>query len=192
VTDPLAALNLPEISFNYAHPLLPTYLRSTNINDQDNTPAVNPVTDAGATLGRVLFYDKTLSINNTVACASCHKQALSFADDKAFSVGFAGELTARNAMTLVNTRYYPNGKFLWDERGTSLETQTLLPIEDHVEMGMTLDTLLNRLKTKPYYPELFSKAFGTQTITSEKIGNALAQFIRSMFPFNPNLMKAGR
>jgi cytochrome c peroxidase len=183
VTDPQTALDLPATTFNYANPLLPAYLRSANINDQDNTPATNPVTDAGATLGRVLFYDKTLSINNTIACASCHKQTLSFADDKALSVGFAGELTARNAMTLVNTRYYPKGKFLWDERGTALETQTLLPIQDHVEMGMTLDTLVNRLKTKSYYPELFFKAFGTQTITSDKIGNALAQFIRSIVSY---------
>ena len=166
--DPFIALNLPLTAYNYANQLLPGYFYSAPVSEQDNTPATNPITDWGATLGRVLFYDKTLSFNNSVACASCHRQSLSFADDKAFSVGFAGALTMRNSMSLVNVKYYRNGKFLWDERGSTLETQTLLPVLDHVEMGMTsLDTLVNRLKTKAYYAVLFHKAFGSQLITSE-------------------------
>jgi cytochrome c peroxidase len=89
----LAALNLPTTAFNYANQPLPNFLRSPQIVAQDNTPATNPITDWGATLGRVLFYDKTLSINNTVACASCHKQNLAFADNRALSLGFAGGST---------------------------------------------------------------------------------------------------
>lgn len=182
--DPFIALNLPPTAYNYANQSLPRYFYSTPVNEQDNTPATNPITDWGATLGRVLFYDKTLSINNSVACASCHKQSLSFADDNAFSLGFDGALTRRNSMALVNVKYYRNGRFLWDERGSSLETQTLLPVTDHVEMGMaSLDTLVNRLKAKAYYPVLFQKAFGTQIITSEKTGDALAQFIRSIISY---------
>ena len=184
ITDPLAALNLLPTAYIYANQPLPDYLQTQPINEQDNTPANNAVTDWGATLGRVLFYDKILSINNSVACASCHKQSLSFADDKAFSVGFAGTLTARNSMSLVNVKYYRNGKFLWDERGSTLETQTLMPVVHPVEMGMpNLDTLVNRLKTKTYYPVLFQRAFGIQTITSDKTGNALAQFIRSIISY---------
>ncbi|HET6766853.1 MAG TPA: cytochrome c peroxidase [Chitinophagaceae bacterium] len=182
--DPFLALNLLPTPYNYANQSLPGYFLSPPVKEQDNTPATNPMTDWGATLGRVLFYDKTLSINNAVACANCHKQSHSFADDKAFSVGFAGELTLRNSMSLVNVKYYRNGRFLWDERGSALETQTLLPVLDHVEMGMTnLDTLVNRLKTKAYYPALFHKAFDTQLVTSEKIGDALAQFIRSIISY---------
>ena len=183
-SDPLAALGLLPQPFNYASPNLPPYLLATPITDQDNTPATNPVTDWGATLGRVLFYDKILSLNNNVACASCHQQNLSFADDKALSIGFAGATTKRNSMSLVNVRYYRNGRFLWDERGASLETQTLLPITDHIEMGMPhLDMVVDRLKTKPYYPVLFEKAFNSTTITSDKIGAALAQFIRSIISY---------
>ena len=182
--DPFKVLNLPPTAYNYSDQSLPGYFYSPPVNEQDNTPATNPITDWGATLGRVLFYDKTLSFNNSVACASCHRQSLSFADDKAFSVGFAGTLTKRNSMSLVNVKYYRNGRFLWDERGSTLETQTLLPVLDHVEMGMTsLDTLVNRLKTKAYYPVLFDKAFGSQIITSKKIGDALAQFIRSIISY---------
>src|SRR6187551_64747 len=73
--DPVAAvLNLPATPFNYANPPLPGYLTTPNIQGQINTPGNNPITDNGATLGRVLFYDKNLSFNNTIACASCHQQ----------------------------------------------------------------------------------------------------------------------
>lgn len=184
VVGSLSALDLPPIPFNYANPGLPYFYQSPLVIEQDNTPSTNPVTDWGATLGRVLFYDKILSLNNSVACASCHKQSLSFADDIALSIGFDGQSTKRNSMSLINIKYYSNGKFLWDERAASLETQTLLPIIDHIEMGMpNLDTLVTRLKIKPYYPLLFEKAFGNQTITGNKVGDALAQFIRSIISY---------
>lgn len=189
--DPLEALNLPSTPFNYANQPLAVYLRTPLVNGQDNTPATNPITDWGATLGRVLFYDKTLSINNTIACASCHKQEFSFADNKTFSVGFAGGLTARNSMQLLNARYYPNGKFFWDERAASLEAQTLMPIQHPVEMGMSLDTLVMRLQKKAYYPTLFEKAFGSEMITTDRISRALAQFVRSIISYQSKF-DAGR
>jgi cytochrome c peroxidase len=182
--DPLVFLNLPAEPFNYANQILPGFFQSQLVMEQDNTPVTNPITDWGATLGRVLFYDRILSINYSVACASCHKQSLSFADDKAFSIGFNGGSTKRNSMSLINVKYYKNGKFLWDERGNSLEEQTLFPITDHIEMGMPgLDTLIDRLKATIYYPVLFEKAFGNQNITGNKVGNALAQFIRSIVSY---------
>ena len=99
------------------------------------------MTDWGATLGRdVLFYDRTLSINKTISSASCHKQSISFADSTALSLGFSGGKTGRNSMSLVNARFYPNGRFFWDERAPTLEVQTLILGTGHVEMGMTLDT----------------------------------------------------
>jgi cytochrome c peroxidase len=94
-------------------------------------------------------------------------------------------------MTLVNAKYYPGGKFFWDERAATLEIQTLTPVQDHVEMGMNLDTLVARLKTKAHYPVLFQKAFGNQTITSDKIANALAQFVRSIISYQSKF-DAGR
>jgi cytochrome c peroxidase len=184
-------LNLPATAYNYANQPLPDYLRTPNITAQDNTPVTNPVTDWGATLGRVLFYDKILSINNSVSCASCHKQSLAFADDAAFSKGFAGGSTGRNSMSLVNVKYYPNKKFFRDERATTLEIQALTPVQDHVEMRMNLDTLVNRLKTKPHYPVLFQKAFGSSVIASDKIAAALAQFVRSIISYQSKF-DAGR
>jgi cytochrome c peroxidase len=123
--DPLAELNLPDESFNYSNPLLPNYFHTSPFTSQDITTPSNPVTDWGATLGRVLFYDKNLSLNKTISCASCHKQNLGFSDNQAFSKGFAGGLTARNSMSLVNVRYYLNNKFFWDERAGSLAEITL-------------------------------------------------------------------
>jgi cytochrome c peroxidase len=179
--DPVAAvLNLPATSFNYANQTLPAYLASPPIQGQINTPASNPITDNGATLGRVLFYDKNLSLNNTISCASCHKQTNAFSDPVAKSQGFNGGLTGRNSMSLINAAYYPNGRFFWDQRAATLEDQTLMPIQDLVEMGMTLSTLETKLKNLAYYPPLFQKAFGNSEITSDKIAKALSQFVRSI------------
>jgi cytochrome c peroxidase len=86
-------------------------------------------------------------------------------------------------MSLTNAKYYPDGKFFWDERANTLEIQTLMPIQNTVEMGMNLDTLVNRLRSKPHYPYLFQKAFGDQTITSDRVSKALAQFVRSMISY---------
>ena len=182
--DPVAAaLNLPTTPFNYANIVQPAYLSGPNIIGQINTPANNPITDNGATLGRVLFYDKNLSLNNTISCASCHKQANAFSDPVAKSAGFNGGLTGRNSMTLINAKYYPNGSFFWDQRAATLEDQTLIPIQDLVEMGMTLPQLEVKLRNLAYYPPLFSKAFGDNTITSNRIALAISQFIRSIVSF---------
>jgi len=179
--DPLAAyLNLPTTPYNYSNPALPGHLLTPNLALQRNTPANNPVTNWGATLGRVLFYDKNLSINNTIACASCHKAENAFSDPGTKSLGFNGGFTGRHSMSLINAVYYPNGRFFWDQRATTLEDQVLMPIQDPVEMGLSLTQLQTRLRTLPYYPILFSRAFGDTSINTDRISKALAQFVRSI------------
>jgi cytochrome c peroxidase len=179
-----AALLLPAVPFNYASPVLPPHLLTPVILAQDNTPAGNPTTDAGAKLGRVLFYDKRLSANQTVSCSSCHLAEHGFSDPRPFSVGFEGGLTGRNSMGLTNAKYYLRENFFWDERATTLEDQVLRPIQDAVEMGMTLDLLVTRLSAEPFYAELFTEAFGTPTVNSTRISRALAQFVRSIVSGN--------
>ncbi|MBK7344467.1 MAG: c-type cytochrome [Saprospiraceae bacterium] len=178
-----ATLNLPDDPFLYAFPSLPDYLTVPQILAQDNTPAENPITDWGATLGRVLFYDKQLSINQTISCASCHKQAIGFSDESELSEGFNGGQTGRHSMSLIQAGYYPNGHFFWDERAATLEDQVLMPIQDGVEMGLTLDTLVARLSATSYYPILFKRAFGDAMINSERISRGLAQFVRSIISY---------
>ena len=177
-------ITLPEISFNYEVQNIPNYLLNARLNRADNTPAHNPIDNEGATLGRVLFYDKILSLNKTISCSSCHSPSSGFSDPKTFSLGFEGEETARHSMALANARFYAKARFFWDERASSLEEQALEPIQDHIEMGLNLDSLISRMNKTDYYPPLFSNAFGNNEITESKIALSLAQFIRSLISFN--------
>lgn len=187
-----SVLNLPQTPFEYASLNLPSHFTTnvagqplpTSINGTDNTPITNPITNDGATLGRVLFYDKKLSANGTIACASCHKQDKGFSDDATLSLGFNGGTTGRHSMTLINARFYQRGRFFWDERATTLEEQVLMPFQDPVEMGMTLQQVVNKVQEQSYYPELFQKAFGSTEVTSDKISKALAQFVRSIVSYS--------
>ncbi len=188
-------LNLPNKSFNYSKIELPKHFRVAFLDRLDNTPKDNPITDAGAALGRVLFYDTQLSINGKVACASCHLQKNAFADPRKVSVGFAGKKVDRNGMSLVNTRYYPNGRFFWDERVRTLEDQVLMPIENATEMGHSIQKLVPQIANDPIYPPLFRKAFGDAKVTKDRMSKALAQFVRSIVSYrskyDKGLAKAG-
>ncbi|HCR00209.1 MAG TPA: methylamine utilization protein, partial [Acidobacteria bacterium] len=143
-------------------------------------PASNPTTNAGATLGRVLFYDTRLSANDTVSCGSCHLQQHGFSDPRRYSLGFDGRSTRRHAMSLTNARYYARGRFFWDERSTSLEAQVLEPIQDPIEMGLSLDAMREKLARVPFYRPLFERAFGTTEVTVNRVSRALAQFVRAL------------
>lgn len=188
----LPVLNLPDNPFDYANLNLPAHFTTnvpgqplpTSVNGLDNTPADNPITNNGATLGRVLFYDTKLSANGTIACASCHQQDKGFSDDAALSLGFNGGTTGRHSMTLINARFYQRGRFFWDERAATLEEQVLMPFQDPVEMGMTLEQVVDTVKAQSYYPELFVNAFGSDEIDSDKISKALAQFVRSIVSYS--------
>ena len=184
-TKPVVAartLRLPDTPYRYTDLDLPAHFRAAR--RADNTPRDNPITDAGATLGRVLFYDTRMSANNTTACASCHHQKFAFTDGgNRFSKGFEGKFTDRNAMSLVNLRYYPRGRFFWDERARTLEDQVLMPIQSKIEMGHDLTKLVEILAKDEHYPELFKKAFGDNKITKERMARALAQFLRSMVSY---------
>ncbi|MFT7579206.1 MAG: cytochrome c peroxidase [Myxococcota bacterium] len=187
-----AQIELPEPLENYAVLETPAHFeveterfhQQQPLSSSDNTPADNAITDQGATLGRVLFYDKNLSANRTVSCSSCHVAEHGFSDSRVLSLGFEGGETGRHSMGLTNARYYAGGQFFWDQRAATLEAQVLMPFQDQVEMGMTLETLVERAEGAPYYPNLFEAAFGDAQITSERISKALAQFIRSMVSVN--------
>ncbi|MDO3425977.1 cytochrome c peroxidase [Chryseobacterium sp. APV1] len=177
-----ANINLSSLE-NYANQPKPAYIT------RDNT-AGNPITDKGATLGRMLFYDKNLSKNNTISCSSCHKQELAFGDNAVASTGVNGT-TGRHSMRLVNARFGNEMKFFWDERATNLEEQTTFPIQDHNEMGFsgtngdgTLQDLIAKLQNIKYYQEMFKFVYGDATINQTRIQNALAQFIRSIQSFD--------
>ncbi|MBU6282767.1 hypothetical protein KGQ64_11045 [bacterium] len=180
--DP-TCLDLPATPDNYAAPALPPHFLNPTFANWDSTPIDNPLTDDGATLGRVLFYDKHLSRNDTVSCSSCHRQENAFSDPDRFSTGFEGGLTGRNSMSIVESRFYKPNRFFWDHRAVGLEGQALMPIQNEVEMGMTLPDLVAKLSALPYYGPLFTRAFGDPQVTSDRIAKAIAQFGRSMLSY---------
>ena len=175
--------NLPEIPYNYSNPNFPETF-TPYVFGFDNTPTDNPITDDGVTLGRVLFYDKKLSNDNTISCASCHKQEYGFSDNTPKSIGISGEHTFRNSMGFANAGFYAAENFSWDHKAPNLEAQVLLPIADDIELGNTLENLVEKLNDLAYYEPLFINAFGDSQITSTKISKALSQFIRSIYSFN--------
>ncbi len=169
---------------DYAGQAVPAYIQ------RDNTPPGNPITDLGATLGRVLFYDKRLSRNDTIACASCHQQEHAFSDVATASVGVAGT-TGRHSMRLVNARFGEEARFFWDERAVSLEDQTTRPIQDHVEMGFSgtegdpgFSELVAKLAVIREYQALFAVVYGDPAIDESRVQSAIAQFVRSIQSFD--------
>jgi len=187
----LAAPTLPVTPYTYSDATSPLPAHFTlavgggrgvggSVVAADNTPASNVTTDAGAALGRVLFYERRLSVNDRVSCASCHQQQTGFADTARLSRGFDGGSTGRHSMALQNARFYTRGRFFWDERAATLEAQVLQPIQDATEMGMTLDNAVTKLTLSSFYAPLFQAAFGTPDITSDRVSRALSQFVRSL------------
>lgn len=147
--------------------------------DEKLPPPPDPTGNERATLGRVLFHDPLLSKNRTTSCASCHRQELGFADDRAKSRGFAGEPTKRNSMSIVDL-VDQRGPYFWDGRSATLQHMVLRPIEDPIEMGLDLRDLVARLLREPGYAELFQRAFGTPAVTTDRIAEALATFVHAI------------
>ena len=181
----------PDNLDNYSNQGKPSYIIKDNTNG-------NVIDNAKATLGRVLFYDKQLSIDNTVACASCHQQNSGFSSLGQVSKGVEGGTTARHSMRLINSRFGAEIKFFWDERAATLEQQTTQPMRDHAEMGFSgqngrpaFSDLIQKLSEIGYYEELFIIAYGDSEITEARIQQSLAQFIRSIQSFDSKF-DAGR
>ncbi len=169
--------------YDYANQQIPNYITKDNSGS-------NQITDIKATLGRVLFYDKNLSKDNTIACASCHKQEFAFSDNLLASPGVNGN-TERHSMRLVNARFSEETHFFWDERANTLEDQVILPIQSHVEMGFSgedgfpsFEELFPKLEAIDYYQEFFKLVYGDENVTPVRIQECLAQFVRSIQSFD--------
>lgn len=176
---------------NYAAPNVPAYIRPAN-------NVANPVTDKGATLGRVIFYDRQLSANGFVACGTCHRQASGFSEPGTTSQGVFGLFTGRHSMRLVNTLYQEDTTFFWDERAVDIEDQVTRPMKDHNEHGFSgedgrpdFDDMIAIMEGNDYYRELFrfvfldeDIVFLDEDITEARIQSALGQFVNSIVSFD--------
>jgi cytochrome c peroxidase len=163
----------------------PNYITKDNRLDGD-------VDDKKATLGRILFYDKALSLNNSISCGSCHIQSHGFGDTLTQSIGLDGGVTSRQSMRIVNTRFADVKRMFWDRRAMNMRDQVTQPIQDHIEMGFsgtagqpTIDSLIERLSALNHYPALFDWAFEDgASITEDRIGEALEHFVSSIESFD--------
>ena len=135
----------------------------------------NPLTEEGFQLGRHLFYDPILSRDNTISCQSCHLQQTGFTHvDHQLSHGIEGKIGTRNAMVLINLAW--NKNFMWDGGVNNIEMQAINPITSPFEMDETLENVVAKLQNSSKYRTLFSKAFGDEKVTSQRLLKALAQF----------------
>ncbi len=136
----------------------------------DNVPSI-----AGVKLGRMLFYEKRLSADNTLSCAGCHQQKDAFSDIRKFSIGTKLLPGRRQAMPLSNLAWHKFG-FFWDGRSLTLRDQALRPIQDTLEMDATLPDVVAKLNQDQVYKDQFIRAFGDDVISSERIALAIEQF----------------
>ncbi len=141
-------------------------------------PKDNPLTQAKVELGKQLFFDKRLSADGTVSCATCHDPNLAFTDGKRFSDGINGRRGKRNSPTILNAMFN-SGQF-WDGRAQTLEEQAILPLIDADEMGnKSHDDVVARLQKIPEYTNLFREVFNTG-VTIGGVAKALASFERTL------------
>jgi len=145
-------------------------------------PTDNPPTADTIALGRKLFYDRRLSKDNSLACASCHKPESDFADSATMSKGVDGAIGIRNAPSIFNAAYEPLQ--FWDGRARSLEQQAASPIADPLEMNQPDEIFLSKIAIDSNYKKLFTKSFGSPDITLGRVEKALASFERTVLSGN--------
>lgn len=153
----------------------------------------NPLTADGFTLGRTLFYDPLLSLDNTISCGSCHQQFAAFSHSgHDVSHGINGLLGTRNAPALQNLTW--NSTFMHDGGILNIEVMPLAPITNPVEMNETMNNVVSKLSASAKYKQLFTKAFGDDLVNSQRIFKAIAQFMGTMYSYNSkyDLVKSGK
>ena len=145
-------------------------------------PENNPPTAGTIEVGRKLYYDKSLSVDNTIACASCHDPEAGFADPNQFSEGVGGEKGGRQSPPVMNAAYFTTQ--FWDGRAAGLEEQAGGPVENPVEMAFTHEGVVERLSADPEYVEMFKKAWGDGPISFEMVAKSIASFERTVLVGN--------
>ena len=145
-------------------------------------PKENPYTAEKAELGKLLYYDKRLSADGTVSCATCHSPKFAYTDGKAVSDGIKGQRGGRSAPTVIN-RAYSLAQF-WDGRAKSLEEQSIGPMANPIEMGNTHESVVKTLKGVEGYRKLFAKVFGTENFDINHVAMAIATFERTVLSGN--------
>lgn len=159
--------------------------------DGATIPSDNTLTEEGIALGRMLFYEKQLSADKSISCASCHQQEKAFTDGRQFPLGINGGQVNKNTMSLHNLLWVSH--LNWDGREASLEEQAMGPLTNPLEMGLEdVNEAVLRLQATEIYPPQFFAAFGSDSITTENLLKALAQFERTLISNQSKLDKYWR
>ena len=145
-------------------------------------PSDNPMTAEKIALGKQLYFDGRLSADNKVSCASCHDPAKGYSNGDRFATGVEGKKGGRSAPTVINTAY--GTLQFWDGRAKTLEDQALGPIQNPIEMNMTLDAVIKKLNGIDGYKRQFKKVFGTDGATADGIAKAIAAYERTVVSGN--------
>lgn len=160
-----------------------SYIFSYGALPSPNLPDDNLLTKQGVELGRMLFYEKLLSKDVTQSCANCHRQEHGFSDTTKFSIGVEGLPGKRQAMSVFNMAWNSN-EFFWDGRAHLLRDQAILPIQDELEMDETLDNVLIKLSSVKMYRDQFTRVYGNDDITVDKMALAMEQFMLSIVSYD--------
>lgn len=168
---------------NWPKPVLDASIDSTKFTDIGSLPkmefpAENPYSKEKAELGKMLFFDPRLSSSKQISCANCHNPELGWTDNLTRSFGHDRQTGGRNSMTILNVGY--STSFFWDGRAKSLEQQSIMPIQDQLEMKEHLNVAERKIKKIKGYKELFAKAFANKKVSIANIQKAIATFERTI------------
>ena len=141
-------------------------------------PADNPGTLETITLGKRLFFDTSLSIDNSVSCAACHDPAHGFAYAGHVSTGVGGKRGTRNSPTIINVAFYTTQ--FWDGRENTLEKQAEGPVQNPVEMAHSLTGVVARLTSDPNYVTAFERVYGDGPVTFDEVEKSIAAYERTV------------
>jgi len=187
-------LNLPSLPDNYTQNI-PVHLRAAGVIPRPEEPHQQ----AKAILGRVLFYDKKMSKDGTVSCASCHQQQHGFGDHTAVSKGVYDRDGDRNSIPLGSVTSFASTYgdqtfsqvgFFWDNRARTAEEQAQGSMENEKEMAMTMSEIADVVQQQPYYVPLFKKAYGDNFVDSKRVLESVAAFVNAMGSFNSRFDQA--
>lgn len=178
------------VPWEEANPIVPIPAPPLGIGTDENQPAKltdfpDPPTPERVRLGRWLFFDKRLSADNTVACATCHRPENGFSEPTPGSTGIGGQKGGRKAPSFLNQAWAPLPHFFWDGRAASLEEQAGGPMINPIEMGNeNHDVVVAKIAAIPSYPTYFQEAFGTEEVNIERITKAIADYERTRMSGN--------
>lgn len=176
-TDPTTTVTEPDAPTEVlaALPEIPLGLPELKI------PEDNPMTAEKVELGKLLYFDKRLSADGTISCATCHDPKMGWAEHKKTSTGIKEQVGPRNSPSVINSAYATSQ--FWDGREPTLEAQAVGPIQNEIEMGHSMLTLVKEVNAIPEYKERFQKVFGTE-VTEDGIAKAIAAFERTVLSGN--------